>query len=162
MKRKHSRQPTPFVWYGLVIVVLAVLVYSLAGLLFPQAEVIPLQIAENTSETPTGFIKITTGDTGQGNVEIALTPQGFVDRTLRVSIEANTHSVDLSPFDLKQSVQLEYDGKVLRPLSAPLLSGHHASGTLVFEGVDEIQQFTIVITGIPAVERRVFTWRKTL
>ena len=149
-------------WFLTNFIVIQSSLYSLAGLLLPREEVRPLRIADKYAKLPSGFNKITTGDTGRGNVEIALTPQGFVDKTLRVSIEANTHSVDLSQFDLKQSVQLETDGRVLLPASAPVLSGHHTSGTLVFEGVAEIQQFTIVITGVPAVERRVFTLRKTL
>lgn len=156
MRKQRPKQLPLVALYGLLILVFVALVYVLIGVFSSpeQASALPAQ-----GETfQSGFQTVTTGDTGQGNVEIALTPQGFVDNALRVSIAANTHSVDLSPFDLKRIVQLEYTGKTLRPVSAPSLSGHHASGMLVFEGVAEKQPFTIVITGIPGVERRVFTW----
>ena len=159
MKKQRPKQLPLFALYGLLIVVFVALVYVLVGVFSPQEQASALPAQGSGAALQSGFQTVTTGDTGQGNVEIALTPKAMVNGKLEVVLAANTHSVDLSPFDLKQIGQLDDGGKMLRPTSAPSLSGHHVSGTLVFEGVAEKQPFTIVITGIPAVERRVFAWQ---
>lgn len=106
----------------------------------------------------TGINSITTGTTDTGDVAVELTPLGFFDGRLRVQIAVNTHSVDLSPFDLQQITTLETGGKVIKPIEAPALSGHHSSGELVFDVDKTPQKFTISIKGIPQIEERVFMW----
>lgn len=159
MKKQRPEQLTNIVLSVLVILVLVVIAYMLIGILSPQEQARPAQAAGTAAAAQSGLTTITTGDTGQGNVEIALTPQEAVNGRLEVALAANTHSVDLSTFDLKKITTLAVGGKTLTPVSAPSLSGHHVSGTLVFEGVAEKQPFTIVITGIPGVESRVFAWQ---
>ena len=106
-----------------------------------------------------GFKSVLTGSTGSGDVSVELTPHEVSNGQLEVDIAVNTHSVTLSEFDLKEITTLEYDKKSIKPLSAPSLGGHHASGTLVFEVGKQVDEFKITIRGIPKVEERVFEWR---
>ncbi|MBI4439337.1 hypothetical protein HY638_00005, partial [Candidatus Woesearchaeota archaeon] len=91
-----------------------------------------------------------------GDVQIDISVEGISEGKLRLNIAANTHSVDLSQFDLKQITTLEYGGKVIKPIEAPVLSGHHSSGTLVFEAPEGMDSAVVKIKGIPNVEERVF------
>lgn len=99
-----------------------------------------------------------TGTTGDGDVSIALTPERLAGGILTVAIKADTHSVDLSPFDLTQAITLAADGKTYQPASAPKLNGHHASGTLEFKVKKIPEQVIIKIQGIPAQQQRVYQW----
>ena len=110
-----------------------------------------------------GFKPAFTGSTEMGDVSIGLTPLDAKGDKLIVDFAANTHSVDLSQFDLKRITTLEYDGKVISPEFAPSLGGHHSKGRLVFDVKGELSKgelsgFTIRIIGIPKVEERVFEW----
>ena len=143
-----------YVLYGLVILVVAALVYSFAGFFWtPQTKV----ASQATNEA--GFELKSSGTTSSGDVSIDLTPIEVGNDNLKVKISANTHSVDLSQFDLKEITTLEYNGKVIKPVSAPALSGHHNDGELVFNTKEKIDSFTIKIRGIPSVEERVFKWQ---
>jgi len=144
MKEKHANT----VLMIILILSIAWIAYMLAGLFLPAS---PLS-------ADTALNKITTGTTNEGDVEIGLTPSGFVNGQFKVSIATNTHSVDLSPFNLKQITTLEYEGKIIYPSSAPAMQGHHAQGTLVFETKTAPQSFTIKIKGIPSIDERVFAW----
>ncbi len=107
------------------------------------------------------FREIATGTTGNGDVSIGLTPKSFNNGQLVVDVAVNTHSVDLSEFDLKQITTLEYNGKTATPLSAPVLRGHHAYGELIFDLKSEgLADFKIIIEGIPKISRRVFKWNE--
>ncbi len=105
------------------------------------------------------FKTISTGSLDSGDTTVDLTPAGIKNGKFEVDVSINTHSVDLSQFDLMKIILLEYDGKTIKPVSAPKLSGHHSSGTLIFDTGMEIKSFKIIIKGIPAVEERVFEWR---
>ena len=104
------------------------------------------------------FKSIVTGTTGQGDVAIELRPHKIAEGKLEVDITANTHSVDLSQFDLKKIMTLEFEETFMNPVTAPALSGHHSSGTIVFEVGKEVTSFTIRIDGIPDVEERLYQW----
>lgn len=112
----------------------------------------------NAVATSLGLQEKIIGDTGSGDVAVGLTPLGFKDGNLVMEISANTHSVDLSEFDLKKLITLEYEGNVINPVSAPQLNGHHSYGELIFDVGNEITGYSIKITGIPKVEERVFEW----
>ncbi len=101
---------------------------------------------------------IATGSTGAGDVLVELAPRGVTNGRLEVDIVVNTHSVSLEQFDLREITMLEFSGKSLKPVSAPALSGHHSSGTLVFEVSEPVSSFRISIKGIPKVDERVFEW----
>ncbi|MBS3149462.1 hypothetical protein J4455_02090 [Candidatus Woesearchaeota archaeon] len=75
------------------------------------------------------FNRIADGD----EVTITLQPQSYSNGKFNVEFSINTHSVELSQFNLKEIVTLEYDGKSFKPFSAPELSGHHSSGIFTFE-----------------------------
>ncbi|MBI5072208.1 hypothetical protein HZA99_00150 [Candidatus Woesearchaeota archaeon] len=111
-------------------------------------------------ETASGnkFVSIITGTTESGDVEIELIPQEVRDGKLMVKISANTHSVDLSPFDLTKITTLKYKETTILPVSAPALSGHHASGEIVFAVSGKMTEFTITIAGIPKTEKREYVW----
>ncbi len=114
---------------------------------------------KNESDTILKLNTVSTGSTSNGGVQIELTPKKISLGKLEVEIVMNTHSVDLSRFNLKEITMLEYEGKQLMPYSAPNLMGHHISGTLIFEVMDnELDSFRIVILGIPKVEKRIFEW----
>ncbi len=119
---------------------------------------IPSGENNNKNVLQPAFKTVSTGGTGSGDVLIELTPKGMEDGKFEVDILLNTHSVDLSQFDLVKITLLEYEGKLIKPVSAPELSGHHGSGTLAFDTGKEIKNFKIIIKGIPAVEERVFEW----
>lgn len=59
---------------------------------------------------------------------------------------------------MKEIAELESDGKKIKPVSAPILSGHHASGLLEFDIDNDVKSFVIKVVGIPKVEERVFEW----
>ena len=99
---------------------------------------------------------IVSGGTGTGEVSIELTPEN-VGGQLQVRVAVNTHSVDLTPFDLKQLATLTVGGRDYKPVEAPALGGHHTTGTMVF--AVGAADFTIRIVGMPKVAERIFSWR---
>ncbi|MBS3095046.1 hypothetical protein J4231_00015 [Candidatus Woesearchaeota archaeon] len=119
--------------------------------------------SRNQATTPVpnslGLNPILTGTTEQGDVSIELSPKAFVDGNLIVGLSANTHSIDLSKFDLKQITTLEYNGKAIKPTNAPAMSGHHVNGEIAFYVGEAISKFSITINSIPNVENRVFDWK---
>ena len=120
----------------------------------------------NTKSTANSFKTVSTGGTQTGDVLIELTPKEIINGKLYVDINANTHSVSLDEFDLMKITNLEINGIEVPPSEAPLLSGHHASGTLSFDVGTKTalssdlssNSFTIIIKGIPLAEERVFKW----
>ena len=151
MKRNYE----DYVLYGLLVLVVIGLIFSFSGFFNNKSGGNPA-VAATTSGS--GFKPINTGSTDSGDVSIELTPQKAANGQLKVSIAANTHSVDLSPFDLKKITTLEYNGKTVNPVSAPTLTGHHSNGEFIFGVEGDIEKFTIKIKGIPKVEERIFSW----
>jgi len=98
----------------------------------------------------------TTGSTDTGDVEISLTPIRTGNQ-LTIKMAINTHSVDLSQFNLQEIAALEANGKSIKPVSSPQLSGHHSSGDLIFN-TNTNKNFKITIQGIPKLNERIFEW----
>lgn len=115
-------------------------------------------INNKNSVTP-AFKTVSTGSTDSGDVLVDLTPKGMENRKFAVDISVNTHSVELIQFDLMQITTLDYEGKAIKPVSAPKLSGHHSSGELILDTGDEIKNFKITIKGIPSIDERIFEWK---
>jgi len=113
---------------------------------------------ENKANTPAAYQTKLTGSLQNGDVAIELTPIGMKNGRFEVQITANTHSVDLSQFDLMEITTLAYENKDIKPLSSPKLNGHHSSGTMAFDIKKEISSFRIIINDIPNMEKRVFEW----
>jgi hypothetical protein len=152
-----------YIMYGLLVVLAGVIIFNVATMFSGDnsklsTQTLSVNAASNPAVSGAGFRSINSGTTDEGEVSIALTPSKVKDGLLKVSLAANTHSVDLTPFDLKELTTLEFEGKKIKPTSAPKLSGHHASGELVFEVEKELSSFTIKMKGIPKVEERVFNW----
>ena len=101
---------------------------------------------------------VATGSTQTGDVLIELTLISMPDGKLQFEMAANTHSIDLSQYNLMEMITLEYGGNVIKPISAPQLSGHHTSGNVIFNAGSDLKNFKVVIKGIPNVEERVFEW----
>lgn len=112
----------------------------------------------NNANTPAAYQTKLTGSLQDGDVAIELTPIGMKNGRFEVQVTANTHSVDLSQFDLMEIAILTYENKSIKSLSSPKLSGHHSSGTMTFDTKQEISSFRIIIEGIPNMEKRVFEW----
>lgn len=151
MKEKHEN----YILYGLLVVVIIGALLSFTGF-SKGTSTATGTTTENKKET--SFDPISTGTTDPGDVSVELTPIGIENGQLKVLIAMNTHSVTLSDFDLKQITTLEYNGKSIKPVSAPSLDGHHPNGDLVFNIGESLNSFKIIIEGIPKVEERVFTW----
>lgn len=100
----------------------------------------------------------TTGSMESGDAIVALTPVLVDKNTLLVKFKINTHAVSLSRYDLKEITTLEFNEKVLKPVKASRIGGHHSSGTIVFDSLETIDSFTIRIIGIPRIQDRVYTW----
>lgn len=113
---------------------------------------------DNVNANPVAYETKSTGSLQNGDVLIEMTPFGIKNGKFEVQIVVNTHSEDLSQFDLMQITTLTYENKNIKPLSAPALNGHHSSGTLVFDTKKEINNFKITINNIPDMEERVFEW----
>lgn len=138
-----------------VLAILLVALLAAAGCA-RNAQVEPDKAGENTDAK--AFETVYSGSVGEGDAAVDLTPVGVVDGKLRVDVSVNTHSVNLEQFDLTSMTTLEYGGKILKPESAPALSGHHSSGALVFSVGEQVSSFKISIKGIPKVDERVFEW----
>ena len=165
------RKNENIILYGLLILVVGVLVLAFSGfsLSFNGSNVKNVEESKisnvegpkiNTVGEPSAgkYKSIDSGSTNDGDVSIELTPIGFENGKLSVSLSVNTHSVSLEKFDLKEITELQYEGKTVKPISAPKLAGHHNSGTLVFDAGSEPKSFKIIIKGIPKVQERVFEW----
>ena len=105
------------------------------------------------------FQTIATGSTQTGDVLIELTLISMPDGKLQFEMAANTHSVDLSQYNLMELTTLEYNGNAIKPVSAPQLSGHHTSGDVIFNAGSDLKNFKVVIKGIPNVDERAFEWK---
>ena len=136
------------------IILIGVMMLSVGLLLFAFTDF----LKNKQDSSANNFRSIVSGTTEQGDVAIEITPQNLDDGKASFLISVNTHSIDLSQFDLKQITFMDYDGNSISPTEAPVLNGHHASGIIIFDTGKKINSFKIEIKGIPKTEDRVFTW----
>jgi len=115
---------------------------------------------ESIQNSENAIVSKSTGTTQMDDVLIEITPISLIDEKFEFYIAANTHSVDLSQFNLMEIVTLNIDGKSLKPISAPQLTGHHAFGTIIFEVESNPNSYSIIIEGIPDIQTRDFTWNE--
>lgn len=107
------------------------------------------------------FKTISLGTTNQGDVAIDLTPVGINGEYFEFKLSLNTHSVDLTKFDLKNSIKLIINKEEFFPIIAPSLQGHHVSGVLKYDiknQNEDIGDFMIIIKNIPKTQERIFKW----
>ena len=124
-----------------------------------------LTVETQTSEdmrqsTSIPFIAKSTGSMNSDDAVIELIPELSNENRLELKFNINSHSVSLNKFDLKEITTLEYNNKILSPVKASIIGGHHSSGTIVFDTEEDIGSFTIRIKGIPKVEDRLYEWSK--
>ncbi|HLD43651.1 MAG TPA: hypothetical protein VJB08_06745 [Candidatus Nanoarchaeia archaeon] len=151
--------------YAALLLAAATLIYALFAVMGSPGSITLRNTQQDSVNQPDGFAQVNgfatigSGSTDQGDVSIDLTPVKG-GKQLKVLVTANTHSVDLSQFDLREITILEYDGRKIQPSAAPKLSGHHANGEIIFDvSVPSDSEFTIKMRSIPKEEERVFTWR---
>ena len=148
-----------YVLYGLLALAIIGLVLAFTGFSIPSGAATGTGIKETGLNAPSsGFRTIDSGSTGNGEVAVGLTPKGFKDGKFIVELSANTHSVSLDNYNLKEIVALEFESKSIKPVSAPKLSGHHNSGQLVFDIGKELDNFKITVRDLPDIQERVFEW----
>ncbi|MBI2542262.1 hypothetical protein HYV80_06140 [Candidatus Woesearchaeota archaeon] len=114
----------------------------------------------NKAQAASKLETISTGSTDSGDVAIDLTPARIDDKILVLDISINTHSVELSEFDLKKITTLSYNKKTAYPAEAPKIEGHHSSGSIIFNVDSSLKDFTVTIKGIPKVEERAYKWKR--
>lgn len=120
-----------------------------------------VQAKETTDQGETwSFDTKATGGMDSGDARVELTPQIKDGNRLLVHFSANTHSVRLGNFDLTKITTLEYEGKILKPVKAGRLGGHHSTSVIVFDVGKEIKSFKIKLYGIPNIQERVYEWNE--
>lgn len=113
-------------------------------------------------------------DKGEGGVEIEVThvtPEYVTsvnkdaakyepDKYAVFLVAMNTHSVDLSGYDMVKISELRAAGKTLAPLRWVSTSdnSHHRAGVLIFPQVDPAQTVELTIKTIAGVPARTFRW----
>ena len=130
-------------------------VAAAAVALFVLVAGLPVVQAADVGDLP----KIAVGSLEPGDAVIELEPEKFEDGKLVVKYFVNTHSVSLGDYDLSASTSLKVGEEIIQAAEADDLGGHHPKGRLIFLLDALPDAFTIVITGIPAVEERVYEWK---
>jgi hypothetical protein len=150
--------------FGLSFLAGIALVFAVAKFSGGQSDIVNDAMAEGGKKitaragNTTEFSKKSTGSVDEGDVLMELHPQPVQKGRLIVKVAVNTHSVDLSQFDLKKITVLEHEGKIFKPVEAYKLGGHHSYGKIVFDTGEAINRFKIKIKGIPLVQERVYEW----
>lgn len=104
-------------------------------------------------------VTVSSGTLEQGDVRIDITPIKKTENTLWFEVNANTHSVALHEFDLRNQLTLLINGNTLQPASADSLGGHHAKSVVSFNlDMPVNDPFSLLLTGIPKNKERLFEW----
>jgi len=147
MKLKYEE----YVIYTLLIITILVLGYT--GLNIFDNNIFSLN-TKNIKEYQT-----ISGTTNQGDVSIELVPKSLINNNLVLEIKVNTHTIDLNQYDLSKITTLEYNKQKIMPYKVPQLQGHHINGEIIFKIEEKINEFKIIIKGIPKIEERIFKLR---
>ena len=94
----------------------------------------------------------------ESTITLSLTPKKFENNKFYVDINVDTHSIDLNQFDLEKLITLDINGDNINPITTTKLSGHHSSGTLIFEVDVEPKNFVIIARDFPDIPIRTFEW----
>lgn len=137
-----------------------------------QGDVPPAAVGDAaTAAAAPGYVQ---RDQGEGAVEIQViyvTPEYLrsggadaaryePDRYSVFLVSLNTHSVDLSRYDMVQVSELRAGGQSWRPLRWVSTSdgSHHRAGVLVFPKVDPARPVELLIKTIAGIPVRTFRW----
>ena len=138
---------------ALILSIVVGLIYSLSGFFTsPASAKVNVNTAQENSNSKFA------AKTSESTVTVVITPIKFENAKLYVDIGVDTHTVGLDSYNLREIVTLEFEGKSVKPLSAPKLSGHHNTGQLIFDAGKEPSNFKIVIKGLPDIQERVLEW----
>jgi len=106
---------TDYILYIILIMVLGLGVYTMFSLINNPSSSLPTNsnpaVPAANQNSNSGFSTITSGSTDPGSAQVDLTPKGIENGQLKVDFAINTHSVDLSQYDLTKITTLEYNGK---------------------------------------------------
>ena len=154
-KKNTLKKYTPYITTGILLILLiGFITYVEARSQNEKITSSNFQVSNNKNT----YTAQTTGTTGNEDVEITLTPT-YNNGKLTLQIAVNTHSVDISQYNLARIALLTMNGKTYTPISAPTLTGHHTNGELIYSIPTQPKEFTITITGIQKIEKRAYTWR---
>ncbi len=109
--------------------------------------------ASSTGETAADYA----AQTSAGRVSLEVLPRWESGR-LVFTLQANTHSVDLSGVDLRAAMRLRLGDRVLEPVQAGSMQGHHARAEVAFALDAPPQAFRLEIRGVPDVPVRTLAW----
>lgn len=96
--------------------------------------------------------------TSQGAVTIEVTPLGYEGGIFTIRHALNTHTIDMSGFDLQKQVTVVFKGERYQSINKPQLSGHHNTVELQFRLASKPDSFEILISDIPDVKERRLSW----
>lgn len=131
------------VWLALVVLLLAVVI-----LIIPNpATIEPVEWIEKS-------------DDGQGAVTVTASPMA-TQGSMTVRLAINTHSVDISGFDVLGNTRLVMEDKILVPKNWQEVesSSHHMSGMLVFENPGRVKM-ELVVKNLAGVGERRIEWER--
>ena len=131
---------------GVIAILVGGLIYSISGFF----------VNSDKANIPAESDKLKKKNS-ESAVTVDLTPK-FENGKLYVNMEVNTHTVDLSSYNLEDIIVLEFENKKIKPVSAPELSGHHNSVQLIFDVGKELSNFKIIVKDLPDIQERVFEW----
>ena len=144
-----------YLTYALLIVIVLVLSYTGLNLFNGSA----VSLSSENKEEIQAVSGAVSGTTNSGDVSIELILKSFVNDYLVLEMKVNTHTVDLTQYDLSKIATLEYNRKKIMPYTAPKLTGHHTNGEIVFKIEEKISDFKVIINGIPLIDERIFKLR---
>ncbi len=128
------------------ILIIIMLVILVSGVLLGA-----LKFNTNNKEKTPSFRTFAFQSIGDGAVTISLSPRSYNNGELLVDMSVDTHSVDLSQFNIVEIVTLEYNKNLIKPISAPNLQGHHTSGTVIFQIDISPTNYKFIIEGFTSV-----------
>lgn len=109
----------------------------------------------------TTFSTLTKTEESNG-LTIDATLQNFkYGQPVTIALAFNTHQGNPDYDIIKISILVDENGKEYKPISwnGPPLNGHHVSGVLTFEAVQEgVQTLTLKILNVYDTPERTFTW----
>ena len=151
MKKEHE------IIISLILVVVSIVfLVSISGI--SKVDIFSQKVEHKNLEIDNSYREIVTGTTSADDVEISLKPVLVTEEKIEFEIKVNTHSVDLSGFNLMEIMFLRIGDNVYSPLSAPKLTGHHSSGKVEFEISGKPDSFEVRLDDIPKVMERIFIW----
>ena len=139
-----------------LLITLSLVALIAAAFILATTQLSPSTPNQQPTTTASSWEAQTTGTTNSGDAEIQLTPR-YENNQLVVRYRADTHTLALEEYDLKELTTLYMEGNQLRPQQATPMGGHHPSGEITFN-TDEPKSFSITIQEIGLEDMREYAW----